>query len=173
MRPDMITRRLFSIVSSCLLLGALVATGCGNEIGDSCSVASDCAPDGSRFCDTGQPSGYCTIVGCDYNTCPSESECVSFFTGSFANRPCDPATEDVATDMCSSDEVCAIDGLCAPRASELRFCMKKCGSNGDCRSEFECRSLDLMRSHGGEPVVAPGETLGSNPQAFCAEAPKS
>lgn len=157
------------VVGSVLSVG--LSTGCSDKIGDECSLSSDCAPDGSRFCDNTQPSGYCTVVGCDFNTCPEESECVRFFTGSFANRTCDPVTEDIATDMCSPDEACAIDGRCAPAVSELRFCMLKCDNAGDCRSGYECRNLDLMRAHGGEPVVAPGETLGDNPERFCAEAP--
>lgn len=171
MRAAMGISRLFSAVFVGAVVSVVAGAGCADEIGDECSLSSDCAADGSRFCDNTQPSGYCTVVGCDYNTCPEESECVRFFTGSFANRTCDPSTEDLGTDMCAPDEVCAIDGRCAPSASELRFCMRKCSDNGDCRSGYECRTLELMRSHGGEPVVAPGETLGDNPDKFCAEAP--
>ena len=33
-------------------------------------------------CDTSSPDGqgYCTIEGCDWNTCPSEAVCIRFFT---------------------------------------------------------------------------------------------
>jgi hypothetical protein len=162
--------RQLILVLATLLPAALVAA-CGDKVGDSCSFASDCASDGSRICDSSQPEGYCTVLGCDYNTCPEDSVCVRYFTGSFANRPCEPATEDVATDMCSLAEYCEIDGRCAPLASEIRYCMATCGSDGDCREGYECRTLELMRAHGGEPVLEPGLKLGSNPQRFCAEAP--
>ena len=154
-----------------LAVVALAGAGCGAEIGDACIVSTDCAQDGTRICDTNSDSGYCTIRGCDYGTCPSESECVRFFTGSFSNRTCDPATEDLATDMCTPDELCAIDGHCVTRASEVRYCMRSCGSSSDCRSAYECRNADLMKTHGGEPVPPTGERLGDSPQAFCAQSP--
>lgn len=152
------------------LVGA--AAGCGKEIGDQCAISTDCDPNGTRACDPGG-GGYCTIQGCDYGTCPSEAECVRFFTGSFANRTCDPATEDLTTDMCSADELCGLDGHCVTRASEIRFCMRSCDSNSDCRSGFECRDITLMKAHGGEPVPKEGERIGSAPPKFCAVAPAS
>lgn len=154
-----------------LVLVTALAAACGSEIGDECSLSSDCATDGTRTCDTASEGGYCTIVGCDVDSCPEEAVCVRFFTGSFANRPCDPATEDVATDMCAADELCPLEGFCVPRAAEVRYCMRTCDGGGDCRDGYECRDLELMRAHGGEPVVEPGETLGANPQRFCAQAP--
>ena len=60
-----------------------LAVGCGKEIGDECVVPSDCSPNGDRQCDLSSKSGYCTIQGCDYNTCPEEAACIRFFTGSF------------------------------------------------------------------------------------------
>jgi hypothetical protein len=165
---------------------ALAAAGCGAEIGDSCVVSTDCnSSDTQRICDGNSDNGYCTIRGCDYASCPDESECVRFFTGSFSNRKCDPATEDVATDMCSVDELCAIDGFCVTRASEVRYCMRKCSSNDDCRSgeRYECRNYDLMKTHGGEPMPRPTKRLCGDgqepgpddvcdrPQPFCGQAP--
>ena len=159
---------------------ALVAgAGCGAQIGDSCVVSTDCSIDGSRICDINSDGGYCTIQGCDYGTCPSEAECVSFFLGSFDNQPCNPATEDLpasgGTDDCNPDELCALDGHCVNRSSEVRYCMLKCSSGGDCRSGYECRDEKLMEQDGGEPVPAPGTriTPDSNPQPFCAQAPSS
>jgi len=149
----------------------LLAAGCGKEIGDACVVASDCDPNGARQCDVLDKQGYCTIQGCDYDTCPSEAACVRFFTGSFANRTCDPATENKTTDACSLDELCALDGHCVARSSELRFCMKTCGSDGDCRDGYECRTLDKMKAHGGEPVLAPGLLVDDSSPKFCAPAP--
>ena len=73
---------------------------------------------------------------------------------------------------CTADEICTLGGYCVPRSSEVRYCMKKCSSHGDCRDKYECRELELMQQHGGEPVQPPGETADPNdPQGFCATAP--
>lgn len=154
---------------------ALLLAACGQEIGDSCSISADCSPTGDRVCDLTQDDGYCTVVGCDYDTCPDEAVCVRFFVGQFANKPCDPRTEDApasdATDDCSLDELCSLKGQCVPRSAETRYCMRKCGGSGDCRDQYECRDEELMRAHGGEPVLAPGERFTDDIQAFCAQAP--
>ena len=80
-----VVRSRFVLLALVLALGAV---GCGAEIGDSCVFSTDCSTDSTegRVCDTSQIHGYCTILGCDYNTCPEESVCIRFFTGSFANR---------------------------------------------------------------------------------------
>jgi hypothetical protein len=166
-----VSLRLGAVAIAATAALLLTGAGCGDEIGDSCSLSSDCSPNGDRFCDNTQQDGYCTIVGCDYNTCPEESQCVRFFSGTFRNRPCDSKTEDIATDMCSLDEVCALEGYCAPKSAESRQCMLSCSSNSDCRDKYECRNLELMRLHGGEPVIEPGTTLGDNPKRFCAAEP--
>src|SRR6185295_504312 len=85
MRPPM------RLTLLCVLLAATV--GCGKEIGDACIVNTDCDPGCSRLCDTGPKEGYCTIQGCDYNTCPEEAACVRLFTGQFDNKPCEYTTE--------------------------------------------------------------------------------
>lgn len=156
-----------------LIIIALLAltSGCGKEIGDECVVASDCSPNGDRQCDQSSNGGYCTIQGCDYNTCPEEAACIRFFTGSFSNLTCDPATEDLATDDCNLDELCALTGFCVPRSAEVRYCMRRCDSNDDCRDGYECRDLDLMIEHGGEPVLAPGVEIDSSAPKFCAPSP--
>jgi hypothetical protein len=164
-----------------LLVLALFAAGCGKEIGDQCIVATDCDPNGTRICVDMDTGGYCTIQGCDYDTCPSESECVRFFTGQFNNKLCNPATEDTSTDDCSLDELCDLTGHCAARSSEIRYCMRKCSSNGDCSDHYECRKFDAtgsagdatFQSHGGEPVVGPGKTLDEHTPGFCAAKPAS
>jgi hypothetical protein len=160
-----------------VLLGCLAGIGglgCGKEIGDACFSAADCSPNGDRQCDTASSEGYCTVQGCDVDTCPEEAVCVRFFTGSFANKPCDPATEDKAvegrTDACSLDELCALVGSCVPRSAEIRFCMRKCESDGDCRDSYECRGLEEMKAHGGEPVLEAGSVIDSNAPSFCAGA---
>ncbi len=149
---------------SLLFVGFLLATGCGKDIGDSCIISSDCDPNGERYCDISSKEGYCTILGCDYDTCPEDSACIRFFTGSFENLPCDEQKD------CSLDELCSLKGNCVPRSSELRYCMATCGDNGDCRDGYECRNLDLQISHGGEPVLAPGVAIDSHAPRFCAPA---
>jgi hypothetical protein len=152
-----------------------LAAGCGSEIGDSCLVSSDCDPNGTRLCDSTSLDGYCTVVGCDYDTCPGEAVCARFFVGSFSNQTCDPATEDLqssdGTDDCSIDEVCTIAGTCVPHSAETRYCMRKCSSDGDCRTGYECRDEALMIEHGGETVLPPGERPTPDLQPFCATAP--
>lgn len=149
----------------------VLAFGCGQEIGDECITGIDCSTEGTRVCDTSQRGGYCTIQGCDYSTCPSEAACIRFFMGSFANRPCDPVAEDNTADQCSIDELCTLAGQCVPRSSEVRYCMKKCDSGGDCRDGYECRDLSLMKAHGGEPVLEPGSAIDDSSPNFCAAAP--
>ena len=150
---------------------AVAGAGCGSEIGDSCIVSSDCSPNGDRQCDPSSPEGYCTVIGCDFDTCPEEAACVRFFTGDFANRPCDPQQENITEDRCSLDELCAIKGHCVPRASEVRYCMRTCSSDDDCRSGYECRDLERMIANGGEPVLSPGTIVDDNAPKFCAAAP--
>lgn len=154
------------------LLGALLVAGCGSEIGDSCSNSLDCSPNRDRTCErsTSSPGGYCTVVGCDYGTCPDEAVCVRFFS-SVSSKTCDPATEDIDDDRCSPDELCTLAGTCEPRQAEIRYCMRRCGDQGDCREDYECRDQELMLAHGGEPVSAPGTPRGDYLPAFCAVAP--
>jgi hypothetical protein len=173
--PDLRVRTLSAVLAAAaaLVAGGLL-TACGKEIGDSCIVSTDCGADINLVCDQASLDGYCTIPGCDFGTCPDEAVCVRFYTASFANLPCDPATEDLggaaSPNACGLDEVCTLNGQCVPSSSETRFCMKTCGDSGDCRDGYECRDEALMRAHGGEPVPPPGQRLASF-DAFCAEAP--
>ncbi len=153
------------------LSGLAGVAGCGQQIGDACIVSSDCSLDGTRTCDSTQREGYCTIQGCDYSTCPSEAACIRFFMGGFANKPCDPTTENVSTDACSLDELCSLEGQCVPRAAEVRYCMKTCDTDADCRDGYECRTLAKMMAHGGEPVLAPGVPVDASAPKFCAAMP--
>lgn len=145
---------------------AALAAGCGKEIGDACIVSSDCSPSGDRQCDNSQKEGYCTIMGCDFSTCPEEAACIRFFMGSFANKACDDPAGG-----CSLDELCDLNNRCVPRTSEVRYCMKTCEDDGDCRDGYECRDLAKMRAHGGEPVLAPGTPIDDSAPKFCAQAP--
>jgi hypothetical protein len=163
------------LVSSLLAVLAVVGA-CGKEIGDACVISTDCDPNGERICDPASIGGYCTIQGCDVSTCPGESVCIRFFTGSFSNKECDHTAPG---DACSFDELCALDDHCVARSSEVRFCMRQCGSDDDCRgdenddgkSDYECRDLDRMRLHGGEPVLDPGEVVSERSPKFCAASP--
>ena len=142
----------------------VLAAGCGKEIGDACIVSTDCSQRGDRQCDISSKDGYCTIQGCDYNTCPQEAACVRFFSGQFDNKPC------VVMGDCSLDELCDLQGHCVPRSTETRYCMRTCNTAGDCRDGYECRDYQLMIDHGGEPVLAPGLVVDSSSPKFCAPA---
>jgi hypothetical protein len=178
-------RAPMSLRSSFLCLFAALAAiassaGCGKEIGDSCLVGSDCDPNGTQgeICDISQHDGYCTVIGCDYDTCPDDGVCVAFFVGRFDNKPCDPGTEDLpssaGTDACNLDEICTLTGNCVPRSAEKRYCMATCSDSGDCRDQYECRDQTLMKEHGGEPVLSPGERpTADNLKSFCAASPAS
>lgn len=159
-------RTIIPFLAACALLGA----GCGSEIGDSCGLSIDCSPNGDRYCERSEssPGGYCTVVGCDYDTCPDEAVCVRFFSGVASNLPCDPDTEDLSTDACTPDELCTVGGTCAPLQAETRYCMRQCEDLGDCREGYECRDRELMRQHGGEPVLAPGASRSESLPRFCA-----
>ena len=61
-----------------LALGLLSVAGCAPEIGDKCSVSTDCSVNGDRICDTAQPGGYCTVQGCDPDSCPNGGVCVEW-----------------------------------------------------------------------------------------------
>ena len=152
------------MIRPALIALVVVATACGHKIGDTCGISADCAEDGTRVCDSNSRGGYCTIQGCDFNTCPEEAVCVRFF----------PALENAAactsSSDCARDELCTVGGQCAPVSIETRFCMLACTSNGDCRDAYECRTLDLMKVHGGEPVPDPTSTSAAVPnKPFCAQ----
>ncbi len=159
--------------AAALALVLALAAGCDEEIGDECSLSSDCSPQGDRICDVSSPGGYCTIIGCDFDSCPEEAICVRFFSVSNSDRTCDARREDLEAGVndCTADELCTLSGSCVPRTAEQRFCMRKCTVNNDCRDDYECRDEELMVEHGGEPVSPPGEALGEDLQGFCGVAP--
>jgi hypothetical protein len=121
-----------------LIAAATAAAGCRREIGDECTTAADCNPNGSRSCDQSQPGGYCTIQGCDETSCPEEAVCIRYFPAQFLTTPCD-ADPNVRVSGCTADETCLKEGLCAPLSTELRYCVKRCSKDDDCRGGYECR----------------------------------
>lgn len=72
------------------LLAFAGATGCKPQIGDACTLSTDCSTLGDRLCDTSMPGGYCTVFGCESGQCPSDSVCVEIHPAStrFARRFC-------------------------------------------------------------------------------------
>jgi hypothetical protein len=94
---------------------ALFAVACSPEIGDDCATALDCSASGTRLCDMTQRGGYCTLEGCEENTCPEEAVCVQF-----GRR---------------------FEGQSIERLART-FCMLKCDSRSDCRTDdgYSCFS---------------------------------
>ena len=120
-----------------LLLSVLTATlalGCKPEIGDECSVSTDCSNTGDRLCDTTQPGGYCTIFNCEPGTCPEEAICVAFYT--------------------STSLVCK-DPQDEPRLQRT-FCLRNCDGNDDCRSGYSCEDMGDKNNPWGAEVVEYG-----------------
>ena len=156
----------------CVVL-SIGTLSCGSKIGDSCKISNDCSQEGDRLCDLSSPGGYCTVLGCDHDTCPNGSVCIRFFSSVLTNLPCDPTTEDIDTDDCAIDDVCTLAGICVPRSSEVRYCMSTCDSEADCRVDYECRDFERMQQHGGQPVDDPEQSTASTTvQPFCAPAPQ-
>ncbi len=107
---------------------SLLALACTPQIGTSCQLSTDCSVLGDRVCDTSEPGGYCTIVNCDPDTCPTEADCVAF--------------EQVADPYCPN----------SPGNYRLRttFCLYACQHNGDCRGGYVCAlQPDLGTQWGG------------------------
>jgi hypothetical protein len=147
-----------------LLVFALAA--CGKKIGDECRTQFDCNDeDDTRSCDISQPGGYCTIEGCDERSCPEDSVCIRFFPrAELLPMTCNAVAPDRGASECTPDQLCLDAGRCAPRATEMRRCVKSCGDNGDCRSGYECRLV------GGDPAIAPG-SAGAIPREGEAQIP--
>ena len=153
-----------------IFLVAAATMSCDAVIGDSCSANVDCSSSGNRLCDTSMPGGYCTVEGCSASSCPDGALCVAFFPTSMLTVPCDPASEDLLgsaapTDDCAPYEVCLTSGFCAPASLERRFCMKKCGGEGDCRGGYTCRTTGELGSQRVPGDNADYATIGTS--RFC------
>jgi len=95
--PPMSSARIIIVCAfGLVLLGA----GCSPQIGDSCGSSTDCSINGDRICDFASPGGYCTVQGCDPDTCPGNSICVEW-------RFSPPRTsESFCMDRCGSNGGC-------------------------------------------------------------------
>jgi hypothetical protein len=99
----------------------LVLAACQPDIGDPCSTPIDCSFGGERICLTDQPGGYCTIFNCEPNRCPDEAVCVAF--------------------RATLSEVEGCRGELGGERLQRTFCLKRCSSDGDCRSGYACVSV--------------------------------
>jgi len=104
------------------LVTAVSALGCKPQIGDKCTVSTNCSTTGDRLCDVTQPDGYCTKFNCEPGSCPEDSVCVNFGT------------------TLSPVEGCTSSQGNSPY--KRSFCMANCGSNEDCRAGYECLDPD-------------------------------
>lgn len=98
----------------------LFELGCQPKIGDGCNLSNDCSIRGDRVCDTSQPGGYCTILGCLGNACPAGSTCVAI----------DPEVPG-----------CAYDDRRSPSRSTRSLCMAVCNLDADCRFGYRCQDI--------------------------------
>lgn len=121
------------------LLTAALGLGCTPQIGDKCTVSTNCSTTGDRLCDVTQPDGYCTKFNCEPGKCPEDSVCVNFGT-----------------------ELSPVDGCQASQGTspyKRSFCMANCGSDGDCRAGYNCLAAEefnavLAEHSSGQKVCA-------------------
>lgn len=106
------------------------AASCKPEIGDECSVSTDCSSTGDRLCDTTQPGGYCTIYNCERGTCPEEAICVSF--------------ESTKSAVCDDPQMSS--------RLQRNFCMRSCGGDDDCRGGYHCEDMNDPQNPWGAQV---------------------
>lgn len=116
-------------------LGLAVLAGCQPRIGNACRRDLECFQDGSRFCDLSQPGGYCSVAGCSPISCPKDgSVCVQF------------ASSASPVDGCENPN--------RPSPYARNYCMQTCGSDSDCRADYECIDLAGNDPWGAEVVQA-------------------
>src|SRR6478609_5946809 len=100
------------------LLTAALALGCTPQIGDKCTVSTNCSTTGDRLCDVTQPGGYCTKFNCEPGSCPEDSVCINFGT------------------RLSPLQGCASSQANSPY--KRSFCMANCSKDNDCREGYAC-----------------------------------
>jgi hypothetical protein len=106
-------RFLFSLLLSLLVaLAAAFVAGCTPHIGDHCNLNTDCSIQGTLFCDTSQPNGYCTFFNCVPGGCQNNAVCVML-------RPSVPG--------------CPYDDYQSPSRTGRTMCLAPCSQDSDCR----------------------------------------
>ncbi len=99
---------------ACVLAAAQLS--CSPNIGDDCTLSTDCSSQGDRLCDTTQPGGYCTAASCSANSCPDDATCTEFYAAVPGCLPSDRTISRVGR----------------------TFCMATCNESTDCRSGYIC-----------------------------------
>jgi hypothetical protein len=168
-----------SLLAVTLLAVTLLASGgCGHSIGDPCKTNVDCSPAGDRFCDTSELGGYCTVEGCDVNTCPDGEPCIRFLTQRLDEACTYDPTRPFSRASCDANEQCICDteapaggtcsAHCAPESSERRWCQHRCSTDSDCRAGYHC----VTAGSGGALLVPtlnnPDPSVNASPTKFCA-----
>jgi hypothetical protein len=136
-----------------LLFAAATTVGCAPEIGDDCESSLDCSSQGTRLCDRTQPSGYCTIRGCEEGSCPDEAVCVLF------RANVDRLAESFCMLKCDDDGDCREgDGYECTRADDF----------GAAQGETEILGRASQKFCAAEPAEAPviddGPVIMSGPE---------
>ena len=178
------------VPKSTLLFALLVllAPACGKEIGDSCSTSVDCNQDNSRDCDLSQPGGYCTVIGCDEKSCPSEAVCIRIFPYEVSRPACQYSPDasnasnasvcPIGTGVCQGDNICGCtqdsdctsDGLCVPDVTQVPdvthgYCVPRTSERRycerNCGNNGDCRGGYVCREAGIEGNTPLTSTYGS------------
>ena len=110
---------LRSLLSLVTLLALTSLAACSKKIGDPCVLSADCGVQSSRQCDTSQPGGYCTQIGCSKDGCSKEAACFLF-------QP--------RLGGCSYDDR-------EPARTSKSFCMRSCSGDGSCRVGYICADV--------------------------------
>jgi hypothetical protein len=156
-----VNRNRNRVLLAVALAAALSTASCGRKIGDNCQTAADCDPSGGRICDLSQPGGYCTILGCNETSCPTEATCIRNFPAQFLSKPCNPFCEDR---LCQSGADGGADGgpgsdaglpLCSPicpqestQAAAAEGCPN--GPTNDCTADEICLEEGLCAPRSSE-----------------------
>jgi hypothetical protein len=123
------------------LIWALAAIGCKPQIGDKCTVSTDCSQMGDRLCDISQPGGYCTIYNCEPHgsnaaaACPKEASCIAFAADPSPVPGCQTALGSTPY--------------------QRTFCMRKCDNGHDCRDGYICEDPEANKRFGAVDVDGP------------------
>ena len=104
------------------------AAGCSPEIGDECTVSTDCSATGDRLCDITEPGGYCTVFNCEPDACPDDAACINF--GTTLSGLIDPNFPNQVAPACLTSQ--------GNSPYQRSFCMASCSSDGDCRAGYKC-----------------------------------